>query len=204
MVALKDLQRDLARALEANDLDAAASVRRAIVDNHEGLEVAEAAYKLGLDALYRKKDLAAAADLLRQAGKAKHPDWSLPARVSLGLVLLAAGKPQQAVFELRKAASAKPASLLTAQAAGLIALALAQSNPGAEVERARDKFKSALEALTKNQPPEVEAWAALYLGMEFKHDGMREDARKWLLRAQTLQCLPEAESESLARSLAQL
>ena len=204
-MSIEDLKRDLSRALEANNWSAAASVRSTLVAQHpDTSEAAEAAYKQGLHALYQEQVLARAAEYLRLAARAMDPDWSLPARVSLGLVMLAQGKGQQAVFELRKAAGIKPPNQMTAQAAGLVAVALAQHKPGAEVERAREQYKGVLQQLTKGQAPAVEAWACLHLGMEFKHDGQRAEAKQWLHRAAGLNALGPDEADLLQRTLGQL
>ena len=87
MAALEQLQRDLDRALEAEDHAAAAAVRRTIVDSYaDRPEAAEAAFKLGLFSLFKEKNLDAAEAALRTAAKAKHPVWSPQARISLGVV----------------------------------------------------------------------------------------------------------------------
>src|SRR5688500_15411197 len=121
MATLKDLQRDLARALEAGDPDQIASVRRTIASGFPDTpEAAEANYRLGLDQLFRGKNLEEAAKHLREATKAKAPPWSIASRVSLGLVMLRQGKAQQAIFELRRVAGIKPPTIHSAQAAGFV------------------------------------------------------------------------------------
>lgn len=206
MTGLSSLLGDLERALAIRDLDLAASVRRTIVEGHPGTTAAaESAYKLGLDALYRRHDLDAAVRWFRGVVRAKAPKWSAAARVSLALVLLRQQKHQRALFELRKAASADPPTLLSAQAAGLAAVALAGARrPGAEVERARDQAKSLLTRLTASSDPEIGGGAAFILGMEFKFDGDRQKARTWLERAVASGVLSEDERCLAEQSLEEL
>ena len=108
MASLKDLERDLARALKAGDLDQIASVRRTIASGFADTPAAaEANYRLGLDLLFRTKNVDEAAAHLREAAKTKAAPWSIAARVSLGLVMLRQGKAQQAIFELRRVAGSQ-------------------------------------------------------------------------------------------------
>ena len=145
MASLEQLLKDLERALEIGDLDQVASVRRTIADAAPDVkEGAEAWYKLGLDALFRKGDRNVAAECFRSAAKAKIQPWSSSARVSLGLVLASHEKHQQAAFELRKAIGALGPSLLQAQAFGLLVVVLRQGKQGAEAERARKEHMALL------------------------------------------------------------
>lgn len=179
MASLDALRGDLDRALELKDYDAAASVRRAIAqlfpDSSAG---AEAEYKLGLDALFRQQKLDAAADHFRAATKAKVPAWGLPARLSLGLVLLRQDKPQQALFELRRVASAEPPTVLSAQAAGLVVIALTEQSKPTDADRARQQHRRILDRLTKHATGVDQALAWFMLGMEKKFDGDRPGARE--------------------------
>ena len=203
MTDLSSLLGDLERALAAHDLDLVASVRRTIFEGHPTtVAAAEAGYKLGLDALYRRHDLDAAAQRFRETVRRKDGKWSPAARVSLALILLRQKKHQQALFELRKATSADPPTLLSAQAAGLVAVVLADAQkPGAEIERARDNAKSLLTRLVSSTDPETAGGAAFMLGMEFKFDGDRSNARTWLEQALASGALPEDAQRLAARSL---
>ncbi len=205
MVKLSDLMRDLDRALSAGDLERAASVRRTIAEAEpDSPEGAEANYKLGLNALFRERDLAEAAKFLRAAGKAKDPVWSAPARVSLGLVLFSQKKHQQAAFELRRVAGKKSQDLVAAQAWGLIVMVHRDEKKGAEAERARGEQLKLLTKLTKSKDP-VTASVSLYtLGMELKHDGERGPAKERLQAALASGHLPESESASAKTALQDL
>lgn len=205
MAKLNELLRDLGRALEGGDLEQVASVRRTIVEAHEGTkEGAEAAYKLALDALFRQKDGDRAAELLRIAGKSKVEEWSLPARVSLGLLLLRQGKHQQAAFELRKVAALKPPTLLTAQAQGFLVMALYEQKNGKEAQRIRGEQLKTLGGLTQSQEPTEAAMAHLLLGLEHKFDGQRADAKKHLHAAVESGRLPKDELAMAQAALAEV
>lgn len=201
---LKDLERDLARALEKNDLDAAASVRRTLVQAHGETEAgAEASYKLGLDALFRQRNMDAAAECFRTATKVKSA-WSLMARSALAMVLLRQGKAQQAVFELRRVAGTTPPTLISASAWGLLVLALKESKQLKEVEKARGEHMKALARLADTAAGEDRALASFMLAMEHKYNGEREPAKKYMLRALEGTALPAEERRQAQAALKEL
>lgn len=205
MASLEDLRRDLDRALAAKHEDNVAAVRTTIAESFpETPEGARARYELGLAALYRDKDLEAAANHFREAAKAKQKTWSHSARTSLGLVLLSQGKLQQAVFELRRAASATPPNLLVAQAAGMLHGALVQMGNKAEAQRARAQHLKILDDLTKHEDAPTAALARFLRGMEHKFEGERGPAKKLLTAALEGGHLPPDERSSAERALAAL
>jgi tetratricopeptide (TPR) repeat protein len=97
-------------------------------------------------------------------------------------VLHRLGKPQQALFELRKVAATKPPTVASAMALGLVALILKDGNQ-AEFERARKEQLKLLEGLLKADDAEEAALASYMLGMEYKYEGRRAEAKKYLERA---------------------
>lgn len=197
MASLKDLMSDLDRALAGNDLDQVASVRRTIAGAFPGSPAgAEASYKVGLDLLFRAKKPEEAAVSFREAAKAKSQPWSAAARVSLGLLLLREGKPQQAVFELRRVAGMTPPTIQTAQAAGFVVIALRELGNGADAERARKSHIEMLKKLTTSDDEETEAIANFMLGMEHKFDGDRGTAKAHLEKALASSELPPDEKSS--------
>ncbi|MCB9654695.1 MAG: hypothetical protein H6729_11255 [Deltaproteobacteria bacterium] len=206
MADLKALLLDLERALSSNDLGQIASVRRTIVEGHPESEAgAEASYRLGLDALFIRRDLKEAEDYFRRATKAKSPTWSPSARMSLGSVLLHAGKIQQAIFELRRVASVSPPTILSVQAKGLLALAFHKNRQPKESERVRDECKTSLRAMSDVSPLTPDgALAAWMLGMELKFDGDRLGARACLKKALDAQLLPADAKASAERALKSL
>ena len=205
MTTLQALTGDLDRALALNDLDAAASVRRSIAQLFPATPAgAEASYKLGLEALFRQRNLDAAAEHFRAATKAKVQQWGVPARVSLGLVLLRQAKPQQAIFELRRVASMEPPTAQTAQAAGLVVVALLDSGKGAEADRARQQHRRILERLSKQAEGVERAMGRFMLAMEKKFDGDRAGAKEAFEDALTLAELPDEYREQATRALAEL
>jgi tetratricopeptide (TPR) repeat protein len=178
------LTRDLARAIEAQDADGARNVRRSIVAGHPDAPAAhDAAYRLGLDALVTERRLDLAAEHFRAATKARDPQLQQAARTSLGLALARLGKPQQATFELRKAASAKPATLANVQALSFIESLAREQKNGAEADRVRAEILKTLDAMRRAGASEDAAMAELLLGAEAKSEGKRDVARKHLAAA---------------------
>ncbi len=205
MATLEALTGDLERALALQDFDTAAAVRRSIAQLFpETPAGAEANYKLGLDALFRHRNLDSAAEHFRAATKAKAPMWGVPARVSLGLVLLRQSKPQQAIFELRRVASVEPPIALSAQAAGMVVVALLEQGKGPEADRARQQHRRILERLTKQEPGVERAVGQFMLGIEKKFDGDRAGAKAALQAALELEHLPDEYRTQAEKALAEL
>ena len=205
MTTLDALTRDLERALAVGDLDTATSVRRTITQLFVETEAgAQASYQLGLEALFRQRNLDAAAEHFRAATKAKVLQWSVPARVSLGMVLLRQGKPQQAVFELRRVASLEPPTAQTAQAAGLVVVALTESGKATEADRARQQHRRLLDRLSRQGSGVDGAVGRFMLAMEKKLDGDRSGAKAALEDALSQAELPDEYREQAQRALADL
>ena len=205
MATLHALSQDLDRALKLSDLEAVASVRRTIAQRFpESPQAAEAHFKLGLDSLFRQHDLDSAAEHLRSAIRTKVPGWAVPARVSLGLVLLKQAKPQQAIFELRRVASLEPPSAQTAQAAGLVVVALQQQGKAPEAERAKQQHRRILERLSAQAEGVDQAVGEFMLGMEKKFDGDRAGAKAALTLAVGRSDLPGEYRTQAEKALADL
>ena len=102
MPKLDDLLSDLANFDAQHDLQGLRKTRETIVSEHPDSEAAvEAMYKIGLDHLFRERDLVAAVARFEEASKRKHPFWSAAARTSLGLCYYHQGRGQKALLELR-------------------------------------------------------------------------------------------------------
>lgn len=194
--SLADLERDLQRALQTDDPDRLDSVRRTIAEGHPETEAgAEAGYRLGLSALFRQQDLDDAVKWMRAAAKAKSETWSPRARTSLGLLLFRQGKVQQAVFELRRVAGRKPATLAVAEALGYMVIVHRETDNPREADRARTEQLKALRALTKDGDPEVSGLAHYMLAMELKFDGERRPAKEHLEAALKSKGLSDEDRE---------
>ncbi|MEQ8272484.1 MAG: hypothetical protein RMA76_03240 [Deltaproteobacteria bacterium] len=202
MASLQELLRDLDRALKANQdpIPTRLAIAEAFPETPEG---ARARYELGLTALYLQQ-LDRAEVHLRAAAKAKQKTWSHLARTSLGLVLLTQGKHQQAVFELRRAASAQPPNLMVAQAAGLLHGAFVQIGNAKEATKARAQHLAILDGLTKHEDAATAALAKYLRGMEHKFDGERAPAKTLLAAALEGDRLPPDERSSAERALSAL
>jgi tetratricopeptide (TPR) repeat protein len=184
MTTLDQLRTDLTNALELGDLARIAEARRAIVQSFpESEAAAEANYKLGLNALFLEGNLEAAIDAFRAAAKVKAGGWNQAARTSLGIALMRDGKPQQAVFELRKAAAQKPPNLAAAQALSIVVTIFRQEKNAKEADRARAEQIKLLEQVASASDPASAALATFFLGVEHKFDGQRELAKKTIQAA---------------------
>jgi len=109
---LNALLTELSAAESNHDLDGLRAARERIIAAHpQSPEAAEALYKVGLDALFRARDIDAATELLQQAAKSGHPYWAAAARTSMALCFVHQKRTQKALFELRKVAyAAKPSA----------------------------------------------------------------------------------------------
>jgi tetratricopeptide (TPR) repeat protein len=201
---LDALKKDVDRAIKAGDPEKIALAWRAIATGHpDTSDAAEAEYRLGLDALFRVKNMDQAGEHFRTAAKAKGV-YAMAARSSLGLVLLRQGKPQQGIFELRKVAGTAPPTILSASAWGLLVVAFRESNNAREAERARTEHRRALQKLIESNVAEDSALANFMLGMEHKHDGERAPAKKLLQTALDSGKLPPAETAAAQKALAEV
>ena len=103
MSEINPLLNELNALAEQGDLDGLRRVREQVVLEHSESEAyAEAAYKLGLDRLFRDRDMAGATEAFQLAIDNKHEVWSKAARTSLGICMYHRGQPQKAFFELRR------------------------------------------------------------------------------------------------------
>jgi len=105
MADLTSLLNDLAKFDDEHDLDGMRQVRDQILEEFPHAEEAvEALYKVGIDSLFRQRDVAAAMQAFATAAKRKNPFWSQAARLSLGLCHYHQHSLQKALFELRRVA----------------------------------------------------------------------------------------------------
>lgn len=199
-----DLIKDLRRAEETGDLARIEELRRRLVELFpDSSESAEANFRLGLTALLRDKNLDEAEMRLRAAAKGADKALAAQARTHLGMLLYRRGKAQQAVFELRKVAGRTPADLWSAQALALVHLVFREQGNAKEADRARAEQLKLLEQLTRGEG-ESQAFAHFMLGMEHKHDGRREPAKRHLTLAEGHAALPSAEKARVKAALQEL
>jgi tetratricopeptide (TPR) repeat protein len=148
MSKLDDLLSDLANFDAQHDLQGLRRTREAIVTEHpDSEEAVEASYKIGLDCLFRERDLVTAVERFEEAAKRKHAFWSAAARTSLGLCFHHQGRTQKALLELRKVAYPETPSSHSVTALGFIESILDQSGNTEDARRARKDRVKQLEQL---------------------------------------------------------
>jgi tetratricopeptide (TPR) repeat protein len=145
-------------------------------------------------------DLEGAAEALRGAIRARAEPWTRTARLTLGQLLLRLGRPQQAMFELRKVAAAEPLDLEGVQALAFLSEALRAQGKGREAEALADRRRRALARRASEGGP-TGAIARAWLGFELKHAGERRPARAALEAALADPELPDAERAAVAQAL---
>ena len=179
--SLEQLLIDLKSALNQKDAARINDTRRQLGDEHGQTEAGvEANFRLGVSGLMAGQDVDEAMKRLRMAAKAKHSVWTPQARLSLGLLLKAQGKEQQAIFELRKVAGAKTTSLASAQALGFMVMMLEDAGNSEEASRTRKQHHKLLSEMASSSESEVSSLAHYMLGMDLKYSGSRQDAKKHL------------------------
>lgn len=148
MPKLDDLLSDLANFDAQHDLAGLRRVREAIVSEHpDSEEAVEALYKIGLDCLFRERDLVTAVERFEEAAKRKHAFWSAAARTSLGLCYHHQGRTQKALLELRKVAYAETPSSHSVTALGFIESIFDQGGNSEDAKRTRKDRVKQLEQL---------------------------------------------------------
>ena len=150
MAQLDALLSELANFDAHHDLAGLRRVREQIVAEHPQSEAAvEALYKLGLDLLFRERNLALAMARFEEAAKSKAPFWSDAARTSLGLCLFHQHRSQKALLELRRVAYQEKPSVHTVTALSFVEAIYEAEGNADEVKRARKDRIGQLEQLTK-------------------------------------------------------
>jgi tetratricopeptide (TPR) repeat protein len=151
MANLESLLNDLANLDAQHDLEGLRRIREAIVEQHPDSEAAvEALYKIGLDLLFRGRQLGAAVEKFEAAAKRKHAYWSAAARTSLGLCYYHQKRLQKALFELRKVGYPEKATVHSVTALTFIEQIFANEGRPDEATRVRKDRISQLEALIQD------------------------------------------------------
>lgn len=150
MSSLESLLNDLANLDAQHDLDGVRRLREEIVVAFPESEAAvEAQYRIGLDFLFRQRDLMAAVEAFGAAAKRKHPYWSAAARTSLGLCLYHQKRTQKALFELRKVAYPESPNLHSVTALTFLENIFTEEGKPAEVKKVRGDKIGQLDKLVK-------------------------------------------------------
>ncbi len=204
MADLESLLNDLANLDAQHDLDGLRRVREQIIVEHPDSEAAvEAAYKVGLDHLFRARNLDAAVEHFETAAKRKHPFWSAAARTSLGLCFFHQGRVQKALFELRKVAYPETPTSHSVTALAFIENIAEQQGGPEEARRVRkDRIKQLEELVEANREPSHPAERGFYLyslGLALKDQGDDDGAKAALEAAQKLG--PDVLGADLFRSV---
>lgn len=204
MADLESLLNDLANLDAKTDLDGLRRVREQIIDEHpDSVAAVEAAYKVGLDLLFRERDLDGAVARFESAAKRKHPFWSAAARTSLGLCYFHQGRKQKALFELRRVAYPEtPTSHSVTALAFIENIADADGGPDEARRIRKDRIKQ-LEQLVEISREAHQAhdrgFYLFSLGQALKDQGDPEQARAVLEEAQALG--PDVLGADLFRSV---
>lgn len=206
MAKLDDLLSDLANFDAQHDLPGLRRVRETIVTEHPDSEAAvEALYKIGLDLLFRERDLVAAVTRFEEAAKRKHPFWSAAARTSLGLCYYHQGRGQKALLELRKVAYPEVPTSHSVTALGFIENISEQSGQPDEARRARkDRIKQLEQLVDSARTRDHAAERGFYLytlALALRDQGGDEDSAKTLL-AEAKELGPEILGADLFRAVA--
>ncbi|MEO1480542.1 MAG: tetratricopeptide repeat protein [Myxococcota bacterium] len=204
MADLESLLNDLANLDAKTDLDGLRRVREQIITEHPESEAAvEAAYKVGLDLLFRERDLDAAVERFDAAAKRKHPFWSAAARTSLGLCYFHQGRTQKALFELRRVAYPDtPTSHSVTALAFIENIADREGGPDEARRVRKDRIKQLEELVEMSRAAHDAHERGFYLyslGQALKDQGEGDQAKAALEEAQALG--PDVLGADLFRSV---
>ena len=204
MPNLESLLNDLANLDAQHDLEGLRKVRDQIVTEHPQSEAAvEALYKIGLDLLFRARDLGAALLKFEEAAKRKHPFWSPAARTSLGLCLYHQKRTQRALLELRKVAYPEHPTAHSVTALTFLEQIYATEGSRDEVQRIRKDRINQLEELIRTSreqgEPQARGFYLFNLGIALRDHGEEARAKAVLEEAKNLG--PEQLGADLYRSV---
>lgn len=205
MPGLESLLNDLANLDAQHDLDGLRRVREQIVAEHPDSDAAsESTYKLGLDALFRRRDLQAAVDAFTQAAGRKHPYWSAAARTSLGLCLYHQKRTQKALFELRRVAFPETPTPHSVTALTFLEAIFSHEGNRDEVKRTRrERIRQLQVLIAANRGSHGDAKERGYnlfqLGLALRDQGEAHPAAEALQQAKALG--PDVLGADLYRSI---
>jgi tetratricopeptide (TPR) repeat protein len=204
MAQLEALLSELADHDAKHDLAAVRRLREQIADEHPDSESAvEALYKIGLDLLFRERNLDGAVSKFEEAAKRKTPFWSDAARTSLGLCYFHQRRSQKALLELRKVAYGEKPSSHSVTALTFIETIYESEGKPDEVKRVRKDRIGQLESLVKHTKMQAERGYFLFqLGLACRDQGDDTRANKALAEAKALG--PDAIGAELYRSVIEL
>ena len=203
MTDLETLLSKLSQLDELRDTDGLREVRQEIVAQHpDSEETAEALYKLGLDALFHRRDTAGAIEKFAEASKRKHPFWSQAARTSLGLCYYQQRRLPKALLELRRVGFREEPTPHSVIALSFLEEILTNQGEGEEATRARRERVVQLRKLVharENAPASEVAFYLLNLAIALQDSGLNDEAATTLQRAEALGA--DALDENLLRTL---
>ncbi len=192
MADLESLLNDLANLDAQNDFDAVRTIREQIIAEHDGTdEAVEAMYKLGLDFLFRQRDMLAAMESFAAAAKKKHPYWSAAARTSLGLCLYRQDRKQKALFELRRVAYPEKPSIHSVTALMFLENIFIEEGNSSETKRIRKdrigQLSKLVDASRADSGDAPQRGYHLYqLGLAYRDGGDEKNAKEALEDAKQL------------------
>lgn len=192
MANLEALLNDLANLDAQHDLDGMRKVREQILAEHPNSdEAVEAQYKIGLDFLFRQRDIMAATEAFATAAKRKHPYWSPAARISLGLCYYHQKRTQKAVFELRRIAFPDKPNIHSVTALTFLENIFQEEGNKDEVARTRKERVNQLEKLVRQleedgAEPSERGYAMLQLGVSYRDQGDDAKGKEILEKAKAL------------------
>lgn len=138
MAELQALLNEVTACEKRHDVVGLRAVRARIAEDHPDSDAAtEALYKIGLDMLFRERQLAAAVEQFEAAAQRKQPFWSAAARTSLGLCYYHQRRLQKALFELRKVGYAKVPNVHSVTALAFIENIFSAEGQSEEASRVR-------------------------------------------------------------------
>jgi tetratricopeptide (TPR) repeat protein len=177
LAQLEALLEELENHDQKADLDALRRVREQIVLEHAGTDAAvEALYKIGLDLLFRERNLEQAVLRFEEAAKRRVAYWSDAARTSLGLCYFHQRRAQKALLELRKVAYPDKPNVHSITALSFIETIYESEGKDEEVRRVRKDRIAQLEQLVKQVKAPAERGQFLFqLGLACRDQG--DDAR---------------------------
>lgn len=202
MAQLDALLSDLANFDAHQDLEGLRRVREDIISQHPDSGAAvEALYKVGLDLLFRERNLELAVQKFEEAAKKKAPFWSDAARTSLGLCYFHQKRAQKALLELRKVGYPEAPTPHSVTALSFIETIYDSEGNKDEVKRVRKDRITQLDALVNATQSTERGYFLYLLGLACRDQGDDTKANDALTKARDLG--PEVLGAELYRSVSE-
>ncbi len=189
--SLQELEIALNQAGEENNLEQAREIRKQIVSNYPGTELAaESGFKLAVECLYKDGHIDEALELLEPVTQGKFEYWKKAARTTAGLCWRAKGETERSIQELKRVAFVDEPDEQSAIAMLMLYRLFDDRGDAKEKRRIEDRYRMQLKNILREAKSEGnatrQAMALIMLALADEYDGNEAESQAKLNEARAL------------------